>query len=179
MKTVAQPPSLIAQETTAWCYAAAEQMVRRYYGLPDDSQWTIAERLCSGLASLDPEFQERWVLAMSSDESTGQQPESGKNQKSEIVRLVRGKYGALNVEGTGGRYVQLDATLVREQIDANRIFVIGNAIHYYVVYGYDDGGSTMLVRDPWPAGTGGQKSSLTLKELGAQGNSVTIVYGGR
>ncbi|WP_158218305.1 hypothetical protein [Roseateles puraquae] len=49
MKTVNHPPALIAQETTSWCFAAAEQMVRRYFKLEDDTQWQIAERLCRGL----------------------------------------------------------------------------------------------------------------------------------
>jgi hypothetical protein len=178
MKTVSQPPRLIAQQTTAWCFAAAEQMVRRYYGLPDDSQWTIADRLCRGLAALDPGFQERWVLAISMDEFTGQQPQGGNNLSSAVVGLVRNQYGAVNVEATGGRYLPLTAKLVREQIDANRIFVIGTAIHYYVVYGYDDDGSTLLVRDPWPKGTGGLTSKLTLAEFGAEKDRVAIVYDG-
>ncbi|WP_454703381.1 hypothetical protein [Agrobacterium leguminum] len=44
----------------AWCFAAVEQMVPAYYGLPAATQYEIARRNTEALATVDPQVQERW-----------------------------------------------------------------------------------------------------------------------
>ncbi|KKZ84087.1 hypothetical protein B5K05_23495 [Rhizobium phaseoli] len=166
MPSVTRPPALVAQETPSWCFAAAEVMVRNYRGLPTMSQYDIARRITWSLAELDPAVQERWELAEALDASIGQHEDGGANLRSQIVQLVRTQWNAFDNMATGGRFVQsLTAKLVQTEIDNDRIFVVGTAIHYYVVYGYSDDGKVLDVRDPWPAGQGGLRTRITLEEF--------------
>lgn len=166
MPTVKNPPALVAQETPAWCFAAAEVMVRNYLRLPPIAQYDIARRITESLANLDPAVQEQWQIAQALDLSTAQKENGGANLQSEIVQMVRLQWNAFDNAATGGRFFQnLDAQAVKNEIDNNRIFVIGTSYHYYVVYGYADDGRTLLLRDPWPAGKGGLKQQISLADF--------------
>ncbi|MDK4734785.1 hypothetical protein [Rhizobium sp. CNPSo 3490] len=177
MPTVTTPPALVAQETSSWCFAAAEVMVRSYRSLPAVLQYDIARRTTWALAELDPAVQERWELAEALDLSAGQREEGGANLLSQVVQLVRTQWNAFDNAATGGRFVQhLTAELVRTEIDNDRIFVVGTAIHYYVVYGYSDDGNVLDVRDPWPAGQGGLTPRIALAEFLGLPAHVTILF---
>ncbi len=176
---VTHPPALVAQETGAWCFAAAEVMVRAYRNLPALSQYAIARRNTLSLAALDPSVQERWDLAQALDASVDppQQENGGANLASEVVQMVRTQWNAFDTATTGGRFIpNLTADLVRGEIDNDRIFVIGTAIHYYIVYGYSDDGNTMKLRDPWPAGKGGLTTTMTLQHFLALDGHVAIFF---
>ncbi len=177
MPNVQNPPALVAQETPSWCFAAAEMMIRTYYGLPDLSQYDIARRITQNLAALDPEVQEKWEVALMMDQSLDVQEESGTNSDSRLVQLVRTQWNAFDHTATNGYFVpDLTAELVRKEIDNNRVFVVGNAIHYYVVYGYSHDGNLLDVRDPWPSGRGGSRTQIELKELVSQEGQVAILF---
>lgn len=178
-KDVTNPPALVAQETGAWCFAAAEVMVRAYSNLSAMSQYAIARRNTLSLAALDPDVQEQWELALALDASADppQQENGGANLTSQIVQMVRTQWNAFDVVTTGGRFIaHLTADLVRGEIDNDRIFVIGTAIHYYVVYGYSDNGNTMKLLDPWPVGKGGLTTTKTLQDFLALDGHVTIFF---
>ena len=177
MPTVKNPPALVAQETGAWCFAAAEQMVRSFFGFAARTQYQIARQLAASRGLVDPNFIEQWQLALALDESANQPDNNGANNASQVVQLVRATYGTINDADTHGRFVEnLSAADIRGEIDANRIFVIGNAIHFYVVYGYEDNGNTMLVRDPWPPNHGGQNSRVTLATYQDWDNRIAIFF---
>ncbi len=177
MREVQNPPALTAQETPAWCFAAAEVMVRRYYGLQEATQYAIARRSLEALASLDPDVQEAWELAAVLDQSGQVDENNGRNMNSHIVQLVRTRWNAFDNAATGGRFITgLTTDMVRTEIDNNRIFVIGNAIHYYVVYGYSEDGEVLHLRDPWPSGRGGERTRITLRELQSVRGSVVIFF---
>ena len=177
---VTNPPVLVAQETGAWCFAAAEVMVRAYRNLPPMSQYAIARRSTVSLAALDPAVGERWELAQALDASVDppQQENGGANLNSEVVQVVRTQWNAFDDAATGGHFPATDLTadMVRGEIDADRIFVIGTAIHYYVVYGYANDGNVMKLRDPWPVGTGGFTTTMTLQHFLALQGHVTIFF---
>ncbi len=176
---VANPPVLVAQETGAWCFAAAEVMVRAYRNLSAMSQYAIARRNTLSLAALDPNVQEEWALAQTLDASVTppQREDDGANLASQAVQMVRTQWNAFDMVSTGGRFVEnLTADLVRGEIDHDRIFVIGTAIHYYVVYGYSDNGNTMKLLDPWPVGEGGLTGTKTLQSFLALDGHVTIFF---
>lgn len=158
-KTVNHPPALIAQETAAWCFAAAELMARNYLGLATPTQYAIARAsLLQLVAAQAPPVFAQWNDAVLNDLLNGQEENDGANYHSERVQLIRNSYGAVNHAAINGR-LQGNYTPgnFRADIDSNRIVIIGSAIHYYVVYGYEDGDNfTLLVRDPWPANVGGQ-----------------------
>jgi hypothetical protein len=178
MPNVNNPPALIAQETGAWCFAAAEQMVRAYYGLEARNQYQIARRIAAARAELDPQFQETWQLAQALDASMEQTENGGANLASQVVQLVRTQWGAFDHDATHGHFeANLTAEIVKREIDANRIFVLGAEIHYYVVYGYSDDGKTMLVRDPWPAGTGGMRATVSLATFNGWNGHTAILFG--
>jgi len=167
MPTVANPPALVAQETGAWCFAAAEVMVRNYYNVAASTQYAIARRQALLLAESDSNLEYRWVMAESSDMGAQRNEAGGTNLNSEIVQLVRAQRNVFNDGATGGRIIpgNLTPQLVRDEIDANRIFVIGTDIHYYVVYGYTTNGMVMNVRDPWPPNQGGMKTEIRLNDF--------------
>ncbi len=174
---VANPPALVAQETPAWCFAAAEVMVRSYRHLEARSQYAIARRITESLAALDPDVKERWDLVVALDASAGRPEDGGANRNSDVVQLVRAQWNAFDNAATDGRFVQdLTPELVQGEIDHNRIFVVGTTIHYYVVYGYSDNGSTLRIRDPWPPGVGGTRISITLAEFEKIPNHVVIFF---
>ncbi|HEV7309256.1 papain-like cysteine protease family protein [Ensifer sp.] len=178
MTTVAHPPALVPQETGAWCFAAAEVMVRSYRGLTAYTQYQIARRITFALAELDPEVQEHLEFAQAMDQSTGQQESGGANLSSEVVQLIRSQWNAFDNAATGGQFASADLTAVqvKAEIDNNRIFVIGNAYHYYVVYGYEDDGKTLLLRDPWPQGVGGMTARMSLANFLQIAGRVVIVF---
>ncbi|WP_341487743.1 hypothetical protein [Pararhizobium sp. A13] len=164
---VKNPPALVAQATGAWCFAAAEVMVRSYRNLPAMSQYAIARRNLLSLAELDPAVQEQWETAQALDASATppRQENGGANMESAVVQLVRSEYNAFDNASTGGQFMQLSAATVLAEIENNRIFVVGTSIHYYVVYGCNVDGTTLLVRDPWPAGQGGLATEISLAVL--------------
>lgn len=181
MRTVKKPPTLVPQETGAWCFAAAEQMVRRYFGLAVPTQYEIARAFTSALAEVDPALQEQWQLASAMDESSvpPQLENGGANLSSQVVRLVQSQWGVLDQDATGGRFIDsLDEATVRQEIDNDRILVVGNSIHYYVAYGYEGAGNSfkLLVLDPWPAGVGGQQDHVTLPEYQGWVNRLAIRF---
>ncbi|GLQ93155.1 papain-like cysteine protease family protein [Dyella acidisoli] len=158
--TVPNPPALIAQETPAWCFAAAELMARNYYGLTTPSQYEIARTSVIRLvdAGAKPTL-EQWNSATTYDLLANQQENGGANLNSARVQLIRTNWGAIYPNDIGGHFeANYTQENFRADIDAGEIVIIGTAIHYYVVYGYEDNGNnfTLLVRDPWPAGVGGQ-----------------------
>ncbi|GFZ93449.1 hypothetical protein [Dyella caseinilytica] len=167
-KTVTNPPALIAQETPAWCFAAAELMARNYYGLGAPSQYAIARAsLMQLVAAQAPPTFAQWNDAVFDDLLSGEQENGGANLNSEQVQLIRNSYGAVNHAAINGR-LQNNYTPgnFRADIDSGNIVIIGSAIHYYVVYGYDDTNNfTLLVRDPWPAGVGGQRQRVAYDDF--------------
>lgn len=158
--TVPNPPALIAQEAPAWCFVAAELMARNYYGLATPSQYAIART--NVIRMVDAEAQPtfgQWNDATEYDLLTDQQENGGANLNSARVQLVRGNWRAIYPNDIGGRFeANYTQGNFRADIDAGEIVIIGTAIHYYVVYGYEDTGNnfTLLIRDPWPASVGGQ-----------------------
>ncbi|PSS64534.1 hypothetical protein C6558_13755 [Ensifer sp. NM-2] len=178
MPSVSNSPTLIAQETPSWCFAAAEVMVRQYYGLQQMSQYEIARASTAALAEADLSLAEKWDLAQVLDSSADVTEDVGENHKSKIVELVRGQWNAFNHDATGGQFIAKPTWEdVRAEIDNDRVFVVGSTIHYYVVSGYsDDGkGRRLWVQDPWPAGRGGQKSFLLFDEfLDAEGKACIV-----
>jgi len=178
MPNVTNPPALAPQQTGAWCFAAAEVMVRAYYNLPTMTQYDIARAALWALSRVDAGEQDQWDLAEALDQSLNQNENGGANMASQIVQLVRSHYGALNNTATNGHFFNgvLAAADVRGQIDADKIFVIGNPIHYYVVYGYENNGDTMTLLDSWPANVGGLRTQMTLTEFGALSNKLAIFF---
>jgi hypothetical protein len=169
MRTVTNPPTLVPQETGAWCFAAAEQMVRAYLGLEVRTQYEIARAFTAARAVVDPTLQEPWQMAVAMDESSNppQAENGGANDSSQVVQLVRAQWGVFDQDATDGTFIDaLDEVTVREEIDHDRIVVVGNPIHYFVVFGYEGTGVgfELLVLDPWPAGQGGQRDSVKLSE---------------
>ncbi|MGF6157541.1 hypothetical protein M2267_002800 [Ensifer sp. KUDG1] len=179
MTTVLHPPPLVPQGSAAWCFAAAEAMVRSFRNLPAVSQYDIARRSTFALASLDPAVQERLQIAQALDLSTDQLENDGANRNSQVVQLVRTQWNAFDNATTGGHFlnVPLTAQAVKTEIDNNRIFVIGNAYHYYVVYGYENDGNTLLLRDPWPEGVGGLTPQMSLANFLQLPGRVAILFG--
>jgi hypothetical protein len=180
MPTVNNPPALVPQLTPAWCFAAVEQMVRAYYGLPAATQYVIARRNTAALATVDPEVRERWELAEVLDQTGGINEQAGANRNSNIVQLVSSQWNAFDHETTGGHFVNgLTADIVRHEIDNNRVFVIGTEYHYYLVYGYTVNGKDLELHilDPWPAGRGGARTRLGLQEFLAMPARVAITFG--
>ena len=168
-KDVNAPPALIAQQTPYWCFAAAEQMARAYYGLPVLTQYEIAyNSLMQLVGAVAPPHFVNWSNAalidlmngVDADVTPAQVAVSGNppNPHSERVRLVHGTMGAFNIAPFVGATLGGQATQgnFRADIEANKIVVVGNHIHYYVMYGYDDiNGFDLKVRDPMPVGVGG------------------------
>lgn len=181
MRTVSDPPTLVAQKTSSWCFAAAEVMVRAYYGLPKLTQYEIARASTEALSEAQFGLRERWELAMALDSSLGVTENDGENPSSHIANLVRGQWHSFNHEATGGRFIaNVSWADVQEEIDNDRVFVVGSDIHYYVVFGYSEEreGKWLYVLDPWPAGKGGQKTVLSFAELKATDGHTCIVFGG-
>ncbi len=182
MPDVPNPPSLIAQETGAWCFAAAEQIVRAYYELEERTQYEIARAFTSARALVEAELGVEWQTAVLMD-ATAEPPEleeGGANLNSAVVQLVRSEYGVFNQDATGGAIVGLlTEGIVRAEIDVDRVLVIGNSIHYYVVIGYDGAGDDfrLHVLDPWPPGGGGQRDWVTFAEFQGWVNKVAITFG--
>ncbi|PZP08744.1 hypothetical protein QYR00_22855 [Agrobacterium tumefaciens] len=180
MPTVNNPPALIAQATAAWCFAAVEQMVRAYYGLGPATQYEIARRNTAALATVDPQVQERWELAQVLDQSASINELGGANPNSNIVKLVSSQWNAFDHTTTGGHFVDgLTADIARREIDNNRVFVIGTHIHYYLVYGYTVNGKDLELHilDPWPAGQGGTRTRIGLREFLEMPARVAIIFG--
>ncbi len=180
MPTVTNPPALVAQDTPAWCFAAVEQMVRAFCGLPAATQYEIARRNTEALATVDPQVQERWELAQTLDQSGGIVEQGGVNPHSNVVRLVSSQWNAFDHTTTNGHFVKgLTADIVRDEIDNNRVVVIGTEHHYYLVYGYTvNGGDLDLhILDPWPAGRGGARTRIGLREFLAMPACVAITFG--
>ena len=181
MPDVSHPPELVAQETGAWCFAAAEQMARAYYGLEERSQYEIARGFTSARAVIDSGLQMEWQTAVLLD-STAEPPEreeGGTNLSSAVVQLVRSQYGVFDQDATGGTFVSnLTEELVRREIDADRILVIGNSIHYYVVIGYEGAGKSFVMRvlDPWPPGVGGQATTVGIGSYEEWSNRIAIKF---
>lgn len=177
--TVPNPPALIAQRTPAWCFAAAELMARSYYGLDMPSQFDIARASVMLLvgAQAPPTFAQ-WSQATENDLLSGQNEEDGANLLSDRVQLVRNSYGAINHAAINGRLGNdYTAANFRTDIDNANIVIIGNAIHYYVVYGYDESADfALLVRDPWPTDVGGQQTTILYKTFAAWNNRVVISF---
>ena len=61
----------------------------------------------------------------------------------------------------------------------NRVFVIGTHIHYYLVYGYTVNGKDLdlHILDPWPAGQGGTRTRIGLREFLEMPARVAIIFG--
>ena len=180
MRTVTNPPTLEVQETPSWCFAAAEQMILRYYGHAPLSQYAIARSCVAARAAAgDPEgnVANRWEVATGADARLGHDEADGRNLHSEVVKLVRSQWGIVGHEALGGRYLRgpLDRTIAHDEIDADRIFLLANQIHFYVVYGYE--GDTLFVLDPWPAGKGGKTSEISLATVAGWPNGTTILFG--
>lgn len=179
-RNVANPPALVAQQTTAWCFAAAEQMVRGYRNTPTLTQYQIARQNVMALveAKSSPTF-DQWNSAVQYDLLNNQEEEGGENLGSRRVQLIRNHYGALNHDAVGGI---MTGNYTPEQfisdIDDDKIVVIGNAIHYYVVYGYDGSPSDLRlnVLDPWPAGRGGQNQTLPYSTFSAWSDKIVIHF---
>ena len=162
-KTVTHPPALIAQETPCWCFAAAELMARNYRGLATPSQYAIARtNLLQLVAAQAPPTFAQWNDAVFADLLAGQEENDGANLNSARVQLIRNSWGSVNDGAIGGRVLgNYTPGNFRADIDSNNIVIIGSALHYYVVYGYEDGDNfNLLVRDPWPAGVGGQSQRV-------------------
>ena len=184
MPTVNNPPVLVPQDTPAWCFAAVEQMVRAYYGLPAATQYEIARRNTEALASVDPQVQERWELALVLDQSAGIDEQGGANANSNVVKLVSSQWNAFDHTTTGGHFVNgLTADTVRHEIDNNRVFVIGTEYHYYLVYGYTVNGKNLELHilDPWrqnphrPAGISGNAGPRRHRlRLGRQADRISL-----
>lgn len=180
MPTVNNPPALVAQETPSWCFAAVEQMVRAYRELAAATQYAIARRNTAALATVDPEVQERWELALILDQSAAIDEMGGANPDSNIVRLVSSQWNAFDHATTGGHFVaDLTPEIVRGEIDNNRVFVIGTHIHYYVVYGYTEAGKDLELHilDPWPTGHGGSRTRIGLQEFLGMAGHTAITFG--
>jgi hypothetical protein len=178
MPTVNNPPALVAQQTGAWCFAAAEVMVRSFYNLPVMTQYNIARRSTAALAQLDPSVQDNWDMALAMDQSLNEQENGGANMASQIVQMVNSHWGAFDNAATNGHFLNtaLTAADVRNEIDNNRIFVVGSPIHYYVVYGYNNNGNTMLVLDSWPPNQGGLVTQLTVVQFLTYSNRVVVLF---
>ncbi|MBE1161469.1 hypothetical protein [Dyella acidiphila] len=161
-KTVNNPPALIPQQAPGWCFAAAEQMARNFYNRPARTQYDIARRIVIALVDIpDPDTYDDWLAATLYDEANGLEENNGANLQSARVQLVRSRWGAVNYNDIGGyianNYGPQD---FRDDIDRNKI-IIGNANHFFVVYGYEDAGDfTLLLRDPWPENVGGRQQSV-------------------
>lgn len=179
--TVNNPPGLIPQQTPAWCFAAAEQMARSYYGIQVPSQYDIARASVMTLvnAQAPPTFGQ-WNDATEYDLLNNEDENNGNNMDSARVQLVRNSYGAFNYAAVNGRMTN-NYTIdnFKADIDNNHIVVIGTAIHYYVVYGYDatpPDNLILLVRDPWPAGRGGATQRVFWSEFNNWNNKVVIYF---
>lgn len=180
MPTVNVPPALIAQETSAWCFAAVEQMVRAYYGLAAASQYQIARRNLAALAGQVLAIQERWELAQVLDLTGNIAEMNGNNPQSNVAMLVAGQWNTFDHATTGGQFVDgLTAEIVKREIDNNRVFVIGTTIHYYLVYGYTETANDIVlhIRDPWPVGQGGSRTQISLQEFLTMSGHTAIVFG--
>ncbi|MBD9571879.1 papain-like cysteine protease family protein [Ensifer sp. ENS08] len=168
MRTVRNPPSLIPQETGSWCFAAAEAMVRAYYRLPTLSQYEIARASTEALSRTGTRITEQWEMARALDDSMGVAEDGGRNLNSNVVQLVRGQWNSFSQEVARAYFIkdpQWDD--IRREIENDRILVVGNANHYFVVIGYseEDGVQELLVLDPLPVGRGGNRSLLSFDEL--------------
>ena len=168
-RDVTNPPDLVAQETGAWCFAAAEQMVRAYGNMEVPSQYSIAyASLMLLLGQGDPEVVNSWadagetdlLLGVDEDITPAQLEESGNapNPDSERVAMVRRTHGIFNHWDLAGRFCYPCLPRdIQEDIGADKLVVIGTRIHYYVVYGYSDAGPFILrARDPFPPGRGAE-----------------------
>lgn len=188
-KDVNNPPILVAQETGAWCFAAAEQMARAFFHLPAMSQYDIAyNSLMIQVAAMAPPYFANWnnatmadLLANITDDITpAQLAISGNppNPLSQRVNMVQNTYGAFNPVpfpanvgnvATPGNF--------RADIEANKIVVIGSFIHYYVVFGYDDrAGFNLKARDPMPVGVGRANAVIPYDAFNAWGGKVVIRF---
>ncbi|MDO1581773.1 papain-like cysteine protease family protein [Rhizobium oryzicola] len=164
MKSVKSPPKLVLQETSSWCFAAAEVMIRAYYKKPSLSQYDIARSATEARAQADLDLQLKWVQALSFDEENKLLENGGGNDKSHIVQLVRREWNSFNQDATGGHFVQnLTPEKVLEEIANNRVFVVGNDVHYYVVYGCSEDGKTLYARDPYE--TGNAQAAIALSSI--------------
>jgi hypothetical protein len=165
-RNVNNPPVLVPQQTVAWCFAAAEVMARAYRNLPVRTQYQIArDFIMARVNAQDPVIFNQWNEAGEIDLLANEVENDGANLNSRCVQLIRSTYGAVNEGNLGGTLVNnYTVDNFRADIDANRIVIIGNHIHYYVVYGYNDTVGkdfTLLVRDSWPANVGGQLQTIT------------------
>ncbi|MBI9075791.1 MAG: hypothetical protein JEZ02_10300 [Desulfatibacillum sp.] len=186
-RTVTNPPPLIAQETPAWCFAAAEQMARKYLGLDVPSQFKLAYDCLMVLvnAQLNPHFTNYMVACISdafnnvTADSTpalvalsGNQP----NPNSQLVGLISNTWGFVNHNNLNGTmYNACTPQQFWTEIQANRIVIIGSANHYYVVYGYEDTANApfmLLVRDPM----GGHAASIPFTTFNGWANKVVIRF---
>ena len=164
MKIVANPPKLVLQETPNWCFAAAEAMIRAYYSLASLSQYAIARRATEARAPVDEQLELKWALAQSYDEANNQQENGGANLQSHIVQLVRAEWNVVDNEAIGGYNVpKLTPEQVLEEIANDRVFVVGNRYHYYVVYGCSEDGKTLYARDPY--GKGNAQAAVALSTI--------------
>ncbi|ACL04562.1 hypothetical protein [Desulfatibacillum aliphaticivorans] len=184
------PPALVAQQTGAWCFAAAEQMARAYYGLPVLNQYEIAyNSLMQLVGAMAPPHLANWNNATLLDLMNGvvaditpaQLAVSGNppNPNSQRVALVQNTMGAFNIAPFAGASLGGQATQgnFRADIEANKIVVIGNFIHYYVVYGYNDiNGFDLKVRDPMPTGVGGLSTAVPYANFNAWHAKVVIRF---
>ncbi|MGO8868040.1 MAG: hypothetical protein ACLQME_16225 [Alphaproteobacteria bacterium] len=178
---VNNPPALVPQETAAWCFAAAELMARNFYNLATPTQYAIARASVMLLVEAQaPPTYAQWSQATEDDLVNNQDENGGANRQSQRVQLVRNAYGAIIPAAIHGQmtndYTELQ---FKADIDDSDIVIIGNAIHYYVVYGYDDTDPknfTLRVRDPWPRNVGGQRQTIPHSELATWNNRVVIHF---
>ena len=190
-RTVNNPPPLIAQETGAWCFAAAEQMARKYLGLNVPSQFKLAFDCLMVLvnAQIQPQIVNYFAACLSdafnqvaNDSTPAQVIQSGNqpNPNSQVVGLIRNTWGFVNHNNINGTMFNTCTPQdFWNDIQANRIVIIGSANHYYVVYGYEDTVSAqfnLLVRDPWPMNVGGQHASIPYATFNAWSHKVVIRF---
>lgn len=119
------------QETAAWCWAAASQMMLRRY--------------------LDSEIRQCELASMFAELMDGVKVDCCKDAENPICQ----QYGPLMVRGLRFDSTGLDHYMsweqVKAEIDNNRPFVISSAIHYYICTGYNEGSEQELILwDPWP-----------------------------
>jgi hypothetical protein len=156
----------VSQGAPGWCFAAAEQLVQRAFGVTITQVEIAHNALLDRGRRQDPAGQAvayytglRAILNQHSlaDLSWATVQQHVRADQT-LFDMVRTEYGNPPLRGrTHTRTNAPDATRIVQTIDAGGLVMIGSTIHWKIIYGYASGPTGAVtsykVYDPWNAGT--------------------------
>lgn len=179
----------ISQGAPGWCFAAAEQMVQRAFGVTINQAQLAHDVLLARGRSGDPAgTAQRYYTGLRAINNQHNPVDLSWPSVQQYVRqdpalfdlLRKGWSSPTLLNRTCTRTNAPDLAQIVRTIDAGGLVMIGSEIHWKVVYGYASGPTgavtSLKVYDPWESGTDHPAMSLTT--FAAQNISETIYVTG-